>query len=416
MGLFAKLFGLPEKKSVPVSSGATILSDYDQLVGIFSSNVSKAGIEVNVQTALQCSTVLACVRCISNCIAQIPFRLYKQEGRNKKIATRNKLYDLLYAQPNDWQTSYEFRQMIAMHLLLTGNSYVWLNRDRTSGKIIELIPYLPSQISIHRDGWEVVYSLYTQDKRYITIPASDMWHLKWLAYDGVAGLPAIQLAKESIGLSAALESHGSASFKNGVKPSGILTVSHQLNEDQRRMLRETFQSTFSGSENSGKVPVLGADMKWQQISTNNDNAQFIENRKYQVEEICRAFGVAPIMIGYSDKASTYASAEQMFLSHVVYTMGPWYAMIEQSANKSLLTSGERASGYYFKFNVNALLRGATKDRAEYYNMMYNIGALSPNEIRDLEEMNPYEGGDEYRVPLNMENPNQPQSDDNQGEE
>ncbi len=138
----------------------------------------------------------------------------------------------------------------------------------------------------------------------------------------------------------------------------------------------------------------------------NDAAQFIESRQYQVEEVCRAFGVLPIMVGRSDKASTYASAEQMFLQHAVHTLGPWYACLEKSASRWLLSEAERRDGYYFKFNVNGLMRGAAKDWAEFYTRLYGVGALSPNDIRELEDMNPYVGGDEYRVPLNMAEPGQ----------
>jgi len=150
--------------------------------------------------------------------------------------------------------------------------------------------------------------------------------------------------------------------------------------------------------------VLGADMKYQAVQATNDVSQYDQSRKFQVEEICRAFGVDPVMIGYSEKTATFASVEQKSINHVVYTLGPWYACLEKSANKWLLTKRERAQGYYFKFNTNALMRGASADRASFYTQLYNVGALSPNEIRELEDMNPYEGGDEHRVPMNMVEP------------
>ena len=381
---------------------------YDQIVEGYQ-NISKAGINVDAMTALQCSTVLACVRVIANGISQIPFRLYRTDGKMRNPATRHPLYDLLTNTPNDFQTSYEFRHMIAMHLCLTGNAYIWLNR--VNDRIVELLPYPPKTVTINRNGWEVTYGINLQSGKWITVPSSDMWHIRWLSYDGVAGLSSVQLARDSIGLSLALENYGSNTFRNGARLSGILTLDHKLDAEQRKDLKSAWEAAFTGPDNDGKVAVLGADMKWQQLSTPNDSAQYVESRKYQIEEICRAFGVPPIMIGYSDKASTYASAEQMFLSHVVHTMSPWYANIEQSANKALLSRNERKAGYYFKFNVNALLRGATKDRADFYTKLYNIGALSPNEIRELEELNPYPKGDEYRVPLNMERPGEHHEDE-----
>ena len=150
--------------------------------------------------------------------------------------------------------------------------------------------------------------------------------------------------------------------------------------------------------------MLGADMKYQAVQATNDVSQYDQSRKFQVEEICRAFGVDPVMIGYSEKTATFASVEQKSINHVVYTLGPWYACLEKSANKWLLTRQERSKGFYFKFNTNALMRGASADRASFYTQLYNVGALSPNEIRELEDMNPYEGGDEHRVPMNMVEP------------
>lgn len=356
---------------------------------------------VSGPTALECSVVLACVRVIANGLAQVPFRLFREKDGMREPAREHSLHDLLYLAPNDFQSAFEFWHEIGMHLLLTGNAYVWINRDG-DGSVIELLPYRPECVEVTQDGWDVSYAVMTGKGARIPIPRRDMWHIKWLSWDGVKGLNGVAMAREAIGLSLALERHGSTSFKNGSRLSGILTVEKRLDENQRKELREAWEATFSGADASGKVAVLGADMKWQQLSSSNDTAQFDQSRRYQVEDICRAFGVDPVMIGYSDKAATFASVEQKSIQHVVYTLGPWYACLEKSAARWLLTQKERADGYYFKFNVNALLRGAAADRASYYTQMYNIGAFSPNEIRALEDMNPYEGGDEHRVPLNME--------------
>lgn len=388
-----------EQKSAPVYVG------YGAPPSLFGSGPESAsGIPVTPATSLECATVLACVRLLANGLAQVPFRLFQMNKsgiRNPAVA--HPLYDLLYVSPNEYQTSFEFFHTVMMHLALTGNAFVWINR-RPDGKILELLPYPPGTVAIDRDGWEVKYSIRTQDGQWINLPAEDMWHIRWLAWDGVKGLSAVQMARDAIGLALALDSHGSTSFKNGSRIGGVLTVAQRLDEDQRKSLREAWQAAFGGSGESGKVAVLGADMKYQPIQATNDVSQYDESRRYQVEEICRAFGVDPVMIGYADKAATFASVEQKSIQHVVYTLGPWYACFEKSANKWLLTKQERSSGYYFKFNVNALLRGASADRAEFYTKLYNVGALSPNEIRELEDMNPYEGGDEHRVPLNMIEP------------
>ena len=356
---------------------------------------------VSWQNSLECSVVLACVRVIANGIAQVPFRLYQERAGMREPARGHKLYDLLYMAPSEFQTAFEFWHQIGMHLLLTGNAYVWINRN-SRGEIVELLPYRPECVSVTKDGWETSYAITTGKDAQIQIPRRDMWHIKWLAWDGVRGLNGVAMARAAIGLAMALEKHGATSFQNGSRLSGILTVEKRLDEEQRKQLREAWTNTFSGPDSSGKVAVLGADMKWQQLAATNDTAQYDESRRYQVEDICRAFGVDPVMIGYSDKAATFASVEQKSIQHVVYTLGPWYSCLEKSAARWLLTPEERGQGFYFKFNVNALLRGAAADRADYYTKMYNVGAFSPNEIRELEDMNPYEGGDEHRVPLNME--------------
>ena len=377
---------------------------YDDFPSLWAGASSSAsGVPVTPMTSLECTTVLACVRLLANGIAQVPFRLFRQKRDIRSEAVDHPLYDLLYASPSEFQTSFEFWHTVMMHLCLTGNAFIWINRA-TDGRVLELLPYPPGTVSIERDGWEVKYSILTQDKRWITVPADSMWHIRWLAWDGVRGLSAVQMARDAIGLALALDSHGNTSFKNGSRIGGVLTVAQRLDEGQRKSLRETWQATFGGAAESGKIAVLGADMKFQPIQATNDVSQYDQSRKFQVEEICRAFGVDPVMIGYADKAATFASVEQKSIQHVVYTLGPWYSCLEKSANKWLLTKKERGQGYYFKFNINALLRGASKDRASFYSTLYNVGALSPNEIRELEDMNPYEGGDEHRVPLNMIEP------------
>ena len=377
---------------------------YDDFISLFgSASISASGEPITPMRSLECATVLACVRLLANGVAQVPFRLFRQRREIRNPAVDHPLYDLLYTAPNDFQTAFEFWHMVMLHMTLTGNAFVWINRS-SDGRVLELLPYPPGSVTIQRDGWEVSYSIQTVDKKFVTIPAEDMWHIKWLAWDGVRGLSAVQMARDAIGLALALDGHGATSFKNGSRIGGILTVAQRLNEDQRKSLRETWQSTFGGASESGKVAVLGADMKYQAIQATNDVSQYDQSRRYQVEEICRAFGVDPVMIGYADKTATFASVEQKSIQHVVYTLGPWYSCLEKSANKWLLTKSERSKGFYFKFNVNALLRGASADRASFYTQLYNVGALSPNEIRELEDMNPYEGGDEHRVPMNMVEP------------
>ncbi len=394
MGWLSRLFRR-EGKGVRMTS-------YDLLAEVLGGVLAKSGVHVTAATAIQCTAVLACARVIANGLAQVPFKLYRADGRSRLEASAHPLFSLVAHGPNEYQTSFEFRHMLGLHLSLTGNAFVWLNR--VGDRIVEMLPYQPGSVTVTRNGWELTYDLSTKDGKRVRVPAADMWHLRWLSWDGVCGLDGVRQAREAIGLALATEEHGARLFKNGARMSGLLTTEINLTQEQRKELREAWQSAHGGNENAFKTAILGGGMKWFPLVSPNDQAQFLETRRHQVEEVCRAFGVLPIMVGHYDKASTYASAEQMFLQHGVHTLGPWYACIEQSGTQKLLTAEERAKGYYLRFNANGLMRGAARDRAEFYTRLYGVGALSPNDIRELEDMNPYEGGDEYRVPLNMVEP------------
>jgi HK97 family phage portal protein len=374
---------------------------------IYGPLANDSGIPVNHATALTASVSLACARVISEGLSQVPFRLMRSRGANRLPAVDHPLYALLNEAPNDWQTCTELMDMLGMHLVFCGNAYLWLNRGR-NGDILEMLPFEPSMVSVDNDArprsWDITYTINPLEGTSFRVPKSDMWHIRGPSWNGWMGLDGVALAREAIGLSLVTEKFGNKTFSQGARLSGILTTDVQLNKEQREQLREAWQQTYTGPNNVGKVAVMSSGMKFIPTSAPNDSQQYLDLRRFQVEEVCRAFRVQPIMVGYSDKATTYASAEQMFLSHVVNTLGPWYKRLESSANVALLTQRERREGYYTKFFTQALLRGAAKDRAEFFTKLYQIGAINPNEIRELEDMNPYEGGDRYAVPLNMARP------------
>ena len=199
-------------------------------------------------------------------------------------------------------------------------------------------------------------------------------------------------------------------FRNGLATPGVLHADAAINADQRAALRESIEKAQTGS-NKWRLLLTWGGLKYTPSASTNEQAQFLETRRFQVEEVCRSLGVMPIMVYHSDKAATYASAEAMFKAHLVHTMGPWYTCLEQSASVNLLTPKERADGFYPKFTVNALMHANAKDKGEYITKMFNVGALSPNEIRAMDELDPYEGGDTYRVPLNTEDPANPEPDE-----
>lgn len=357
---------------------------------------------VTWQTAMQATVVLACARVIAEGLSQVPFRLMRTDGLVRVPAADHALYELIEWGPNDWQTTPELMDQIGLHLVLTGNAYLLITRSR--GSIVEMLPWQPHAVQVKADGGGVRYMLQLEDGRMQEVPASDIWHLRGPSWDGVLGLDVVKLAREAIGITLSAERTVSSSMTNGARLSGILTTDQVLTKDQRDLLRDSWQASQAGAANTGRIAVMSSGMKFQPMSASAVDTQQIENRKFQVEEVCRAMRVLPAMVGATDKASTYASAEAMFQAHVTHTLGPWYRRIERSAAKALLTEAERASGLYFKFSEQGLLRGDTAARAEFYRTLFGVGALSPNEIRAFEDLNPYEDGDVYRVPLNMADP------------
>lgn len=380
------------------------------LEGLFSNWLSQAssstGIPINHRTVLQLTTALACVRVIAEDIAQLPFKLYQSRSDgSSELALGHPLYRLINIKPNDWQTSFEFREQIGLHLTITNNAYVWINR--VGERIVELLPLEPQLVTPNRKDFATSYCVTLLDGTQMTLQKNEIWHLRGLSWDGWRGLDGIRLMRESVSLGLALEKHGSKMFKNGASVGGLISTDQTLNDKQRKDLRDDWESRHSGAENAYKTAILWGGMKYTPMATANDSAQFLESRRFQVEDVCRVFKVFPIMVGHSDKTATYASADQMFLAHFRQTINPWLVRIEQSADCNLLTDAEIDSGLGTKFTRNALMSMAYKDRSEYYGKMYSIGAMNPNEIRALEEMNPYDGGEQYRVPLNMTDPSAP---------
>lgn len=386
------------------------ISRSDLLLDLLGSASAKSGVAVTWETALQASSALACARVIAEGIAQVPLKLYRRRtDGGADIASDHPLYRVLHDSPAPGITSYEWRETVGLQLALTNRSYSLIRRvDSPFGRgpaAIELQPLVPEQVSATRHAdWSITYEVVFNDGSTKRYPASSILHFKGPSWNSIDGLDGIRLAREAIGLALATEEHGARQFSNGAILGGILSTDAILSADQSAQLRSSWESSQIGLKNAYKTAVLWGGLKWTPRAQQNDQAQWIEVRRFQVAEVCRFFRVLPIMIGEADRTATYASSEQMFLAHVVHTMGPWFSRIEQRLDLQLLTEAERRDGYFCKFSVAGLLRGSHKDRAEFYRTLYGIGALAPNEIRAYEDLNPYDGGEKYRVPMNMVNP------------
>lgn len=375
---------------------------------IFGGRASNSGANVNWKTALEASTSLACARVIAEGLAQVPCKVMVESAGVRAPAREHALYSLLARKPNDWQTSFEFREQMGLHLVLCGNFFAFKNVVR--GRVVELLPFEPGQVKVSRGADGVLAYEVRVGELVQQIPAAQMWHVRGPSWNGWMGLEGVHLAREAIGLALATEEHAARSFSNGAALGGILSADGNLTPDQVTLLRKSWEETQGGTANAYKTAILWGGLKWSPRAMENDKAQLIEQRKFQVEEICRMFRVMPIMVGYSDKAATYASAEQMFLAHVVHTLGPWYERIEQSAEVNLLSEQDIRGGHYVKFVANGLLRGAAKDRAEYYAKALGAGGapswMTQDEVRALEDMNPM-GGDAARLPVATNVPKPP---------
>uniref|UniRef100_A0A6M3JR02 Putative portal protein n=1 Tax=viral metagenome TaxID=1070528 RepID=A0A6M3JR02_9ZZZZ len=349
-------------------------------------------------SALKSTTTYACVRVLAETIASLPLMIYRRnKGGGKEPAQEHYLYTILHDSPNMYQSSFEFREMQMGHLCLRGNAFTYKEIDG-GGRIVNLYPLNPARMTVKRNkSQEIIYEYIHDDGKIEQISSEYIWHPKGLSSDGIMGLCPISLVREAIGLGLSAEEHEARLMANAVRPSGVLEYPGRLQEDARKTLKDSFQEGHTG-ENIFKTMLLEGGLKWTQVGMKNVDAQFLELRNFQVEDICRVFRVPAVLVQHPDKSATYASAEQFFLSFVVHTIRPWTVRIEQSANKSLLTEKERKK-YFIEHKLDGLLRGDISARYKSYEIGIKNGWLSANDIRELENMNPRIGGDEYYPPI-----------------
>lgn len=381
----------------------SIRRSVDLMRHLFGARSTKSGASVSHASALEVTAVFACVRVIAEGVAQVPLKLFRESGRDMLPALDHPLYRILHRKPNPWMTSFELRETMVLHAALTGDAIAFVNRVPGSGRILQIVPFRPNDVEIRKDasGMPSMYVVTGTDGSKREIPPAAIWHIRGPSWDGVCGLDVVKLAREAIGLAMATEEAHAGMHANGARISGLYSVEGTLNPDQYKSLRTWIEDKYAGAANAGRIMLLDRAAKFTPQSMTGIDAQHLETRRFQIEEICRAFRVLPIMIGYSDKAATYASAEQMFLAHVVHTLMPWYERIEQSIDCRLLTERDLDQGLYAKFIAAGLLRGALKDTAEYLAKLVTNGILTRNEARAKLELNPLAGLDEPLTPANM---------------
>lgn len=386
---FSGLFKARDKPQNAVSSAPT-----------FYFGSSGSGKSVTAQSAVQLTTVYACVRVIAETIASLPFNVYEQTDGGSVKAKDHPLQRLLHDEPNPEMTSFVWRETMLAHLLLWGNSYSQIIRTGRNG-IVGLYPLLPDHMTVDRNSKGVLtYTYVTSDGKTVLLDPDDVLHIPGLGFDGVVGYSPIALEKNAVGLGIAAEEYGSKFFQNGARPSGVLTHPNTVKDPKR--LRESWNAAYGGSGNSGKVAVLEEAMTFTPISMPNNEAQFLETRKFQVAEICRIYRVPPHLVGDLEHA-TFSNIEHQGISFAVHTIRPWLVRIEQSINRALFL--DTGKGRFFaQFNMDGLMRGDYKSRMEGYAIARQNGWMSANDIRTLENLNPLpeeEGGNAYLINGNM---------------
>lgn len=359
---------------------------------------SRAGVSVNVDSALKVSTVFACLRVLADGIAQVPLKVYREKADgSKELAKDHPAYRLLSRRPNEWMTSFEFRQVMMFHAALLGNGCAYIGRVR--GVPRELIPLVPGSFTIEQArDYTLTYRLTGPNGETSVLPREDVFHLRGPSWTGAAGLDALQVAREAVGLAIATEETHAALHANGTQPGGVLSVKGSLDDAARARLKESWAQYQGGLANRFKTAVLDMDSTWTPLGMKGVDAEHLDTRRFQIEEICRDLKVFPQMVGYADKTATFASAEAFFLAHVIHTLNPWIENWEQSLARDLFPEEDEILA---KFSMQGLLRGDNAARAIFYASGITNGWLTRNEARRLEDLNPIEGLGEPLLPLNM---------------
>jgi HK97 family phage portal protein len=389
---FLKLFGY----RAPTQRARTYMDP--ALTAYFGGAVSSAGVSVDEISALNFSPVWQAVRIVSETVATLPIHVYRRDTDGRRRADDLLVADLLRWEPNPEMTSTQFREAWVAHALTWGNGFAEIERD-SLGRAMRIWLLLPNAVTVTRDpAGNVIYLIRHESGQQVALPQSDVLHLAGPGFDGLIGYSVISKARESIGLGLACEQFGSSMFGSGARPSGILEHPGRLSDDARARLRGDFERLHAGIDNAHRVAVLEEGLKWTQTSIPPDDAQFLQTRAYQIEEIARWFNIPVSKLRIKDGGS-YASLEQENSAFLTECLRPWLVRIEQEVRRKLLLP--ESSALYVEHNVDGLLRTDLASRYQAYSIGRNWGWLSVNEVRALEQLEPVEGGDTYMMPMNM---------------
>ena len=386
-GLFARIFrSSPENPSTSLANPAAFLT------GLF--NTSKTGVQVSEDNALTFSAVYAAVRIISETIASIPLNVYNYDGESRTIAREHPVQKLLAKSPNPLASTFTFRESMADNLVLHGNAYAKIELNG-AGRPVALIPLNPLKVEVKIVDDQKVYVF---DKKH-TYLDYEVLHVVGLSFNGLTGKSPIEVSREAVAIGLAAQEYGARFYSNGANTGGVITAPGRLSIEAIKRLKESWNRANQGLANTHGTAILEEGMKYDKVGLDPEQAQFLQSRKFQVNEIARIFRIPPSYLADLENSSTRANTEQQAIQFVRDCITPYVRRFEVELNRKLFREDE--SNYYAYFTMEGLMRGDQKARYEAYAVARNWGWLSVNDIRDLENLNPIEGGDVYLTPLNM---------------
>nr|WP_210282387.1 phage portal protein [Mesorhizobium sp. RMAD-H1] len=364
-----------------------------------AGEMGDAGEHVSAETVLGLSSVWACVNLLAGTIASLPLMVYRSGPDGAaEVAKDHPLYRVLHDSPNFDQTAVDFWEFICASIELWGNAYALI--ERSGGNVTTLTPILPACMSVSRLQSGTIQYRWTDNGKSYTETERRVLHIRGFGGNPLGGMSTLHFGRHAFSLARAIDRSAGGMFKNGLRPSGVLTFEKWLSPEQRELAETKLTEKYLGAMNAGRPLILEGGTKWEQLTINPEDAQMLESRGFSVEEICRFFGVPPFMIGHTEKSTSWGTGlEQQTLGFQKFTLRRRLKRIEQACQKQLLTPADRAAGITIEFNLEGLLRADSVGRARFYQQMTAIGAMTINEVRQLENLPPVEGGNVPRMQM-----------------
>lgn len=367
----------------------------------FFGTDSWAGRPVTPDNAMQVATFWACVRLISQTIATLPIAVYqKRTDGGRDVAAAHPVHALLRDAPNADQTPVEFLEGMTAHILVWGNAFVEISRS--GGRVVALHLLRPDLMEVYRDANGSLRYRLNDPLGIRELGEDEIVHVRGFGFGGDLGLSPVAHARQTLGAAMATDEAAARTFANGLRPGGVITYegAQLLTPEQRAQAKKALIEPFSGAENAGKTLLLegAAGFKWQDVNMPPKDAEMLATRAFHIEEICRWFGVPPILVGHNAQGTTMwgSGVEQVMLGWLTLGLRPYLTRIEQAIRRALIAPEDRAT-FYAEFNVDGLLRADSAGRAEMYSKLLQTGSITPNEIRDRENFPRFEGGDVHLV-------------------